>query len=94
MATVYILHSAASDKFYIGSCEDLDLRLKQHQDKAFDSSFTRVADDWIVYYTIDDLSYQQARQIESHIKRMKSRKYLRDLKLYPEISGRLREKYL
>lgn len=27
---MYILYSAAIDKYYVGSCEDINIRLKQH----------------------------------------------------------------
>lgn len=93
MAAVYILYSQSMDKYYIGSCVDFDERLEDHIAKVFKKSFTAKANDWIVYYTIDELDYKQARRIEKHIKEMKSRKYLENLKLYPEISEKLKEKY-
>ena len=80
MATVYILYSNTIDKFYTGSCNDLKERLEQHQNKKFDKSFTKQADDWELYFTIDDLDYLQARRIKKHIKEMKSRKYIQNLK--------------
>jgi putative endonuclease len=32
---------------------------------------------------------EQAREIEKHLKKMKSRKYLENLKRYPEMLGKL-----
>ena len=93
MATVYVLYSDSIDKFYTGSCNDLKKRLLQHQDKEFDSSFTRQATDWVLYFEIDKLDYQQERKIERHIKSMKSRKYIENLKKYPEIVDKLKRKY-
>lgn len=93
MATVYMLYSQTLDSFYIGSCENFDQRLKQHLTSNFENSFTRRASDWEKYLLIEDLEYLQARQIEGHIKRMKSRKYYRDLKSFPEIGKKLIEKY-
>ncbi|MEG9329070.1 GIY-YIG nuclease family protein [Salinimicrobium catena] len=90
---VYILYSASLDSFYIGSCRDLDLRLEQHRNGRYEKSFTRRASDWTDFLVIDDLGYEQARQIEVHIKKMKSSKYFKDLKSYPEMRKKLIEKY-
>jgi len=42
-----------------------------------------------LYYCIEDLLYHQARAIERHIKKMKSKKYIENLKMYEEISVKL-----
>ena len=42
---------------------------------------------------IDDLSYNMDRKIESHIKNMKSRKFIENLKKYPSILENLLKKY-
>ena len=68
-------------------------RLIEHKDKKYVDSFTANADDWILYYSIDGLEYQQARKIEKHIKGMKSKKYFENLKTYQEISKKLIEIY-
>jgi len=44
-------------------------------------------------FFIDNLEYLQARKIEAHIKRMKSRKFIENLKKYPEIQERLIKLY-
>ncbi|SRX50152.1 hypothetical protein AEQU2_00621 [Aequorivita lipolytica] len=93
MAFVYILYSKSTDNFYTGSCLDLDHRLQQHLDKTFFNSFTKKASDWVLYFSIANLGYQQARKIEIHIKMMKSRKYIENLKKYPEMAAGLIEKY-
>jgi putative endonuclease len=93
MAAVYILFSKKLNRFYIGSCKDISFRIDQHLKKAFPTSFTAKADDWCIYYLADNLSYSQARQIESHIKKMKSSKYIANLKNYPDIMLKLKLKY-
>ena len=82
---MYILHSEKINKFYIGSCQNLALRLKQHKGKEFESSFTSNADDWVLFFSIDNLDGRQARWVETHIKRMKSSIYIKNLKRYPNI---------
>ena len=93
MATVYILYSKISDRFYVGSCKDFYLRLEEHLNKTFKKSFTVKNSDWEVFFHLDNLQYQQARNIERRIKNMKSRVYLKNLKQCPEMVNKLIEKY-
>ena len=93
MAIVYILYSEQADKFYTGSSLDVTARLDEHLEKKFKSAYTAKVNDWEVFFVIDDLTYEQARKIEDHIKRMKSRKYFNDLKQYPAIVERLKALY-
>ncbi|HBH06554.1 MAG TPA: hypothetical protein DDX92_08120 [Flavobacteriales bacterium] len=93
MAHVYILYSKTANRHYIGSCKHLSDRLELHKNKAFSKSFTSVYDDWELVHQIGDLTYSQARQIERHIKRMKSRKYIENLTIYPEITNKLLQRY-
>lgn len=93
MAFVYVLYSKFLDTYYIGSCVDLEERLNEHLSKKYTNSFTAKADDWSLYFSIADLGYQQARNVEGHIKKMKSKKYIENLKLYKDISETLIQKY-
>jgi len=93
MASVYILFSKQLNIFYIGSCKDLSYRIDQHLNKEFIRSFTAKADDWVLHISIDDLIYEQARLIELHIKKMKSKVYIQNLLKYPDIIQKLKEQY-
>jgi putative endonuclease len=93
MAHVYVLYSESLDSYYTGSCLRIDQRLNQHLSAAFPGSYTSRAKDWVLFFQIDQLGARQSRRIENHIKRMKSRIYIENLKKYPEISERLRKKY-
>ena len=93
MAVVYIIYSSSLDSFYVGSCKDFEVRFLQHMNSTFQKSYTGRAVDWEEFLLIGDLGYEQARQIELHIKKMKSRKYFKDLKSYPEMRLKLIEKY-
>jgi putative endonuclease len=64
MAAVYILYSEKIDRYYIGSCLDIETRLEQHQSKQFLDAFTRRSDDWKVHFQIDNLNQSLARNIE------------------------------
>ncbi len=89
MAAVYILQSQSINRFYIGSCLDIEVRLIQHKNNFYANSYTRRANDWKLFFSLEDLEYETARKIESHIKKMKSAVYIRNLKTYPEISKKL-----
>ena len=93
VASVYILFSKQIDQFYIGSCLNLATRLDIHQKNVFKNAFTKRANDWELYFEIPDLSFETARKIEAHIKKMKSRVYLQNLIKYPEISVKLKLKF-
>ena len=93
MATVYILHSASIDKFYIGSCLDLEQRLEQHRKHLYSKGFTKRASDWELFFKAEGLNQEQARKIELHLKRMKSRNYVENLLIHPEIIKKLVDQY-
>lgn len=92
MFCVYILHSKKLNCYYIGFTSDLTIRLNFHE-KSIKGKFTSKVDDWVVFLTIDCDSKQQAMDIEKHIKIMKSKKYIENLKKYPEIIEKLKIKY-
>ena len=93
MAFVYMLYSTSADKFYIGSTKDQEQRLEYHLNKEFASSFTAKYTDWELFLSIEITNNTIARKIESHIKKMKSRTYLLNLKKYPEMVEKLIQKY-
>jgi len=81
------------DAFYVGQTIDLLKRVEEHNSKFYGNTYTAKANDWILYFSIECDSRKQAILIESHIKRMKSRKYYESLKTYPNISINLKNKY-
>ena len=93
MASVYVLFSPKLNKFYTGSCLNLEQRLLDHKNKTFVNSFTAVTDDWELYFEMNELDGVIARKIETHIKSMKSKKYIENLKKYPEMSVKLLSKF-
>jgi putative endonuclease len=93
MATVYILYSKKLDRCYTGSCLDFGNRYQKHKERKDIQAYTAKAEDWTLYLRIDDLTYEQARGIEAHIKRMRSRLYIENLIKYPEMVAKLIIKY-
>ena len=90
--TVYIIYSEKLDRFYTGFTTDFDVRLHFHL-HAEKHKFTAKATDWVLYFKIECESKNQALKIEKHIKEMKSKKYIQNLLLYPEITQKLLERY-
>ncbi|MGM8360773.1 GIY-YIG nuclease family protein [Flavobacterium sp. ARAG 55.4] len=89
MHFVYIIYSVEKDSFYIGETSDIELRLQWHNSGIFESSYTKIANDWVLFHIIECTDIFQARKIERHIKDMKSKTYISNLKKYPEISEKL-----
>ena len=91
----YILHSEYLDRFYIGATSlDPEERLENHLVKYYsEAKFTAKTNDWILFLAIPCATFAQASALESHIKSMKSKKYIQNLKQYPEMLQKLIEKY-
>jgi putative endonuclease len=90
---VYIIFSKSLDKFYVGETSDLTKRLEEHKAGFYVNSFTSKTNDWILFFKIDCQNISQAFKIERHIKDMKSTKYIHNLREYPEIVIKLKNKY-
>ncbi|MEP7269566.1 MAG: GIY-YIG nuclease family protein [Saprospiraceae bacterium] len=90
---VYILYSTEGDTFYIGETEDIVSRIAEHNTYIYSGSHTMRYNDWVLYLLIECRNRIQARKVEQHIKKMKSRKYIKDLQKYPSIIEKLILKY-
>ncbi len=95
MPFCYILHSDSLNRYYIGSTILLsEQRLEGHLQGYYGKKkFTAKTKDWVLFFFIECKTIKQARRIEKHIKKMKSKKYIENLIKYPEISKLLLEKY-
>jgi len=77
MYYTYIIYSKAINKYYIGSCQDIQQRLQDHLNSR--SKYTRVAKDWEIKYFETFPTRTEACQRELQIKKMKSRRYIENL---------------
>jgi putative endonuclease len=86
MTCCYIIHSAKLNKFYIGvTQEDISRRIEKHNNASYGyNRFTSKSNDWVLYLFIPTKDYTQAIRIERKIKSMKSSKYIKLLKEYPD----------
>jgi putative endonuclease len=71
---VYILYSASLNQYYIGHTQNLEDRILRHTNSG--SKSTKKANDWVVKYTEEFESRQEAMHRELEIKNKKSRKYI------------------
>ncbi|MFB6343546.1 GIY-YIG nuclease family protein [Saccharicrinis sp. FJH62] len=79
MYCVYILYSKSADKYYVGSTSNIEQRLYQHNNSTV-NKFTSKYRPWelMSFFEVGD-SKRVALQIEKHIKKQKSRKYVEDI---------------
>ena len=94
MHHVYILYSDRANLNYIGNTDlDPNARLEQHNSGLHPRAATKRGIPWRIILIISCSSRTQARGIESHIKRMKSKVYVENLIRYPEMREKLLKKY-
>ncbi|WP_161890244.1 GIY-YIG nuclease family protein [Pontibacter russatus] len=70
----YILYSEKLDRYYIGSCQDMEVRLEQHN--AGRNKSTKAGVPWVLKHTETFEARSTATQRETQIKNKKSRKYI------------------
>ena len=94
MAAVYIIFSESIQKFYIGYTTDaVHIRLEKHNSEHYDNKYTSIGIPWIQFLEIQCKSVSQAIKVEKHIKKMKSKVYIQNLKKYPELVQKLIERF-
>jgi len=90
---VYIIFSEKLNKFYVGTSDNFLVRLDQHNNLFYDNSFTKKGIPWVEFLVINSLNCKQAYLIEKHIKNMKSKNYILNLKKYPNLVVNLCNKF-
>ncbi len=90
---VYILHSEKMQKFYIGTTDNVENRLIEHNQGKHKNSFTKRGIPWILYLEIICSSSKQAYNLEKFIKQMKSSVFIKRLKQDHNLLQMLIEKY-
>jgi putative endonuclease len=76
---VYILYSEKLDKYYVGSTEDIALRLHIQNHPHEDRKFTAKGLPWVLKCRIDCSDKHYSMVLERKIKSMKSRKFIERL---------------
>ncbi|GET20342.1 GIY-YIG nuclease family protein [Prolixibacter denitrificans] len=79
MFYIYILYSPSSDIYYVGSTDNVERRLEEHNYLS-ENSFTSKHRPWRLKVAFEvGHSRTAALKIEKHIKRQKNRKYIEDI---------------
>ena len=90
----YILYSKSINRYYVGYTSDIEERLKLHNNGYFGrKSFTSKESDWDLFLIIPCDTIEHAVFVESKIKKMKSRKYIENLKKYPEMIEKILKEF-
>jgi len=71
MYFTYILYSKSRNRYYVGSCEDVDKRLVKHNTNH--AGFTGKTGDWEIKWFEEHLDKSDALKREKRIKNWKSR---------------------
>jgi putative endonuclease len=74
MFYVYIIYSEKLDRYYVGSCDDLNRRISDHNRGR--SKYTKPGIPWILKHSESHNTRPEARKREAEIKSKKSRKYI------------------
>ena len=75
--TVYVLYAALHNKHYTGFTSNITLRLKSHND--FGKGWTSKYRPWIVIYTKEFSSKQEATEFEKWLKTGAGRDFIKTL---------------
>ncbi len=76
MFYVYILHSSSLEKYYVGSTEDVNHRLQQHNSGK--GSFTKKGIPWLLIISFECITRSESVQLEMKIKKRGAKRYLQD----------------
>lgn len=90
---VYVIRSIKDASYYIGSTYDTLKRLKWHNDKDRNQGKSRNKIPWEYHLILEVRNKTIGLKIEQHIKRMKSRQYVDNLKKYPEMQKKLIDRF-
>ncbi|NND14901.1 MAG: GIY-YIG nuclease family protein [Eudoraea sp.] len=93
MFYVYIIRSLKDGSFYTGMTRDISTRISLHNSYILNKGITKRKIPWKYFFILETDNKRTALLSENHIKRMKSKAYIENLKKYPEIAQKLIKKY-
>ncbi|ANE52537.1 GIY-YIG nuclease family protein [Flavisolibacter tropicus] len=82
---VYILYSEKLNRFYVGTTDDAERRLLEHNTAHYQDAYTVKGIPWTIYLTIACTNSEQAYKLERFIKKMKSSVFIQKLKDVPGV---------
>ena len=76
MYTTYILFSKTTLKYYTGHCEDIGIRLNQHNGRRNKS--TKAGIPWEIVYSCEFETRRESMELEGKIKSRGAKRYIND----------------
>ena len=73
---VYILYSERKCKYYTGSCENIHIRLEQHNNGL--SHYTKIGIPWKLVKLLETENRTEALKLENKIKKRGTQRFLND----------------
>jgi putative endonuclease len=92
MYFIYILYSQKLDRYYVGTTDDVDKRLVEHNSGLYNNSFTSKGIPWDLRLCFECCSSTAAYELERFLKRMKSRVFLEKVIVDPDILSDIQNK--
>ena len=92
MFYVYIIFSDKLNRYYIGTTDNISKRLEEHNNKAYQDSYTSKGVPWILKTSFKLDSSKQAYALEKFIKKMKSKVFIEKLIQNPGIINEILNK--
>lgn len=78
MYYVYAIYNKQNDKYYIGQTENIEERIRMHNDKTFGGSYTsRFDGEWKLFYKEEFPSRSSALKREKELKSYRGREFLK-----------------
>jgi len=78
MYWVYGIFNKKHNRIYIGQCEDLETRIKLHNDRIFTNSYTaRYDGEWTLVYSESAKTRQESLKREKQLKSYQGRQFIK-----------------
>lgn len=77
MFTVYVLYNVEAAKIYIGQTKNIDLRLRQHNEKLGNHFTAKFQGKWELIYEESVATRSEALKREKQLKSFKGREYIK-----------------
>ncbi|MCA9327748.1 GIY-YIG nuclease family protein [Candidatus Saccharibacteria bacterium] len=77
MYQIYVLYNSNADRIYIGQTNDLEARLKSHNEKLGNHFTAKFQGDWKLIYTESALTRAEALRREKQLKTSRGRAFLK-----------------
>lgn len=93
MYYVYIIYSEKLDRYYVGTTDNIEKRLIEHNTDFYKNSFTSRGIPWELKLKFQSQSSEKAYKLERFIKSMKSRKFIETLIINPDILKEIESRF-